>query len=314
MTPSAKGESPAQSAAPAPVTEYAQSNGITIAYETFGDPGRPALLLIMGLGTQMVAWPEPLCRDLAGRGYFVIRFDNRDVGLSTHLDELPTPTTADLLARRRRPAYSIADMAADTAGLFDALGIDSAHVVGASMGGYIAQELALRHPDRVRSLTLIMTSTGSRRVGRPAPTLATRLLRRRGISGRDAAIDAAVQTFRVIGSPGFEFDHEWLTEIAAVSYDRAHYPRGYLRQLAASIWQPNRSRSLPRIAVPTLVIHGLADRLVNPSGGRALARLIPGARFVGIEGMGHDLPRALWPRFADEIAEVAARAEQAAAD
>lgn len=306
MTPTSAEKSGTSS----PVTEYAECNGLTIAYETFGDRSNPALLLIMGLGTQMVAWPEPLCRDLVDRGYFVIRFDNRDVGLSTHLDHLPTPTTADLLARRRRPSYSIADMAADAVGLLDALELDSAHVVGASMGGYIAQEMALRHPERLRSLTLIMTSTGSRRVGRPAPLLAPRLLRRRGVDGRDAAIAAAVETFRTIGSPGFEFDRDWLSEIAGISFDRAHYPRGYLRQLAASIWQPNRTKALPRIAVPTLVIHGLADRLVSPSGGRALARLIPGARFLGIDGMGHDLPRALWPRFAEEIAEVAARGEQ----
>lgn len=293
-----------------PETQYASANGLTLAYESFGRVEDPVMLLIMGLGTQMVAWPEPLCEDLAARGYHVVRFDNRDVGLSTHLDDLPVPTTADLLARRRRPPYSIADMARDAIGLLDALGVDSAHVVGASMGGYIAQELALLRPERVRSLTLIMTSTGSRRVGRPSARIAPRLVRRRRIDGRDAAIAAAVETFRVIGSPGFDFDDDWLTGIAGASFDRAHYPRGYARQLAASIWQPNRTKRLPGITAPTLVIHGLADRLVNPSGGRALARLIPGARFVGIAGMGHDLPSALWPRLAEEIAEVAGRSEQ----
>lgn len=293
-----------------PETEYAAANGLTIAYETFGRAEDPVLLLIMGLGTQMVAWPEPLCEDLAARGYRVVRFDNRDCGLSTHLDDLPVPTTADLLARRRRPPYSMGDMADDAIGLLDALGVDSAHVVGASMGGYIAQEMAVSHPERVSSLTLIMTSTGSRRVGRPSPRIAPRLIRRRQIQGRDAAIEAAVETFRVIGSPGFDFDHDWYSGIAGESFDRAHYPRGYVRQLAASIWQPNRTKLLPSITAPTLVIHGLADRLVNPSGGRALARLIPGARFVGIAGMGHDLPRALWPRLAEEIAEVAGRSQQ----
>jgi pimeloyl-ACP methyl ester carboxylesterase len=288
---------------------YADANGLTIAYETFGDPSDPPVLLIMGLGVQMIGWPDDLCNDLAGRGHYVIRFDNRDCGESTHLDHLPVPRMADLLARPGKAPYTVGDMAADAAGLLDALGLESAHVVGVSMGGFIAQVLALEHPDKVRSLTLIMTSTGSRLVGRPRARIAPRLVKRRSVRDRDSAIDAALETFSVIGTKVVPFDEEHYRDLAGRSYDRGHNPRGYYRQLAASIWQPNRTRELAKIAVPTVVIHGLADPLVNPSGGRALARRIPGARFVGYSGMGHDLPRHLWPRIADEVARVAAEGE-----
>jgi pimeloyl-ACP methyl ester carboxylesterase len=291
-----------------PETRYADANGIRIAYETFGAPTDPAMLMIMGLGTQMIAWSDDLCAQLAEHGYHVIRFDNRDVGLSTHLDHVPTPSMLDLVARRRPPPYTIDDMADDAAGLLAALDIGSAHVVGASLGGFIAQALVLRHPDRVRSLTLFMTSTGSRLVGRPRPQLMARLVRRRRIANRDQAVAAALETFRVIGSPGYAFDPEHLEDLAGRSYDRAHNPRGYVRQLAASIWQPNRTKQLRRVAVPTVVIHGLDDPLVHVSGGRAIAKAIPGARLVEIPGMGHDLPRDLWPRFIEEITRVADQA------
>ena len=282
----------------------AQANGIELAYETFGDPGDPAVLLVMGLGTQMLAWPDPLCDDLAGRGFHVIRYDNRDVGLSSHFDDLPVPTLRDIMLRRNIP-YSVGDMAADAVGLLDALGVPAAHVVGASMGGFIAQSLALQAPTRVLSLTLMMTSTGSRLVGQARPKLYSRLVRRRHIKDRDAAAAAAVETFRLIGSTGFEVDEEHLRDIGGRSYDRRHDPAGYLRQLAAVSAQPNRTRDLRRLTVPTVVLHGLHDPLVASSGGLALARAIPGARFVGYAGMGHDLPRALWPRFVDEIVTVA---------
>ncbi|GAC1322640.1 MAG: alpha/beta hydrolase [Mycobacteriales bacterium] len=292
-----------------PETRTAQSNGIEIAYETFGDRSDPAVLLVMGLGTQMIAWPDELCADLASRGHFVVRFDNRDVGLSTHLSALPAPTPRDLLLRRRRPPYTIDDMAADMAGLLDQLELDSAHVVGASMGGFIAQTFAVLFPKRVRSLTLIMTSTGSRRVGQARPRLLVRLLRRRIADGRDSALEATVETFRIIGSPGYPLDEDYLRDLSGRSYDRAYDPRGYLRQLGAVIAQRDRTRRLARLDVPTVVLHGLADPLVRPSGGKALARTIPGARFLGFPGMGHDLPRALWPTFVDAIAAVAARGE-----
>jgi pimeloyl-ACP methyl ester carboxylesterase len=288
---------------------YAASNGLKIAYETFGDRADPPVLLIMGLGTQMLAWPDELCRTIADRGHFVIRYDNRDVGLSSHLDELPVPAVKDLLLRRRRPPYKISDMAADAVGLLDALDLDSVHVVGASMGGFIAQTLAGLYPQRVRSLTLIMTSTGSRLVGHPKPQLFSKLLRRRVVRDRMEAGEAVVETFRIIGSKGFAFDEEYLRDLGGRSYERAYNPRGYLRQLAACVAQPNRTRHLRNITVPALVIHGLNDPLVNVSGGKALAKAIPGAEFVGFQGMGHDLPRALWPRFADEICAVASRGE-----
>ena len=286
------------------VTIGSPTQTVELAYETFGEPSAPPVLLIMGLGTQMIAWPDDLCTDLVARGYYVVRFDNRDVGLSTHLHDLPAPALPDL-ALRRRPPYTIRDLAADAAGLLDALAIPSAHVVGASMGGFIAQTLALRHPDKVRSLTLVMTSTGSRFVGYPRPNLVARLLRGRRATNRDEAIAASLETFAAIGSPGFDPDVDYRSDLAGRSYDRGYNPRGYQRQLWACVTQPNRTRRLSAVRVPTVVVHGLADPLVHVSGGKAVARAIPGARFVGVPGMGHDLPRGVWGQLADEIAEVA---------
>jgi pimeloyl-ACP methyl ester carboxylesterase len=290
----------------------AQVNGIEIAYETFGDPADPTILLIMGLGTQMIAWPDPLCRDLADSGYFVVRYDNRDVGLSTHLSEVHAPSVLDIVLRRAQPPYTMADMADDAVGLLDALDVASAHVVGASMGGFIAQTVALRHPARLRSLTLMMTSTGALTVGYPKPSLFARLLRRRVAADRADVQANALETFRIIGSRGYAFDAEYLSELAGRSYDRAYDPGGYLRQLAAIAAQPNRTGGLRRITAPTLVIHGLHDPLVAPSGGLAAARNLRNAKFVGYSGMGHDLPRALWPHFVAEITGLAARADTTA--
>ena len=286
------------------------ANGIELAYETFGRAGHPAVVLVMGWATQMIAWPDELCQDLAGRGHFVVRFDNRDTGASTHLEHSPPPPLGQVLTRRRRPPYTIGDMADDAAGLLDGLGLDSAHLVGASMGGFIAQTVALRHPSRVRSLTLMMTSTGSRRVGLAKPRVYARLLRREVISGREAAVASAVETFRLIGSRGYPFDEAHVREVAGRSWDRGFDPAGSLRQLEATVTQPNRTAALRQITVPALVIHGLADPLVGPSGGLALARAIPGCRFIGYPGMGHDLPRTLWPEFAEQIAALATRGER----
>ena len=291
----------------APTVSRVSSNGIELAYETFGDPASPPVVLVMGLGTQMIAWPDRLCADLAEGGRFVVRYDNRDVGLSTHLDDLPTPDVKDVLLRRRRPAYFIDDMAADLLGLLDALGLDRAHLVGASMGGFIAQTAALAHPERVRSLTLMMTSTGSRRVGQAKVVLAPKLLSRRGRMERDEAIESTVATFRLIGSKGVLFDEGHLRDLAGRSYDRSHDARGYVRQLGAVVAQRNRTRPLTELAVPTLIMHGLHDPLVSVSGGLALARLIRGSKFVGFSGMGHDLPPALLDDFAREILLITSR-------
>ena len=285
---------------------------IEIAYETFGDPADPALLLVMGLATQMVAWHEDFCAELAGRGFHVIRFDNRDVGRSTAMRHLPVPTLRQLALRSRQAAsYTLSDMAGDAVGLLDELGIERAHVVGASMGGMIAQTIAIEHPDRVLSLASIMSNTGARRSGQPQ--LATyRVLLGRPPQERSAFIDHVLKVYKVIGSPGFDRGEEDLRRIAALSYDRGRNPAGSGRQLAAIIASGNRTGRLSSVTAPTVVIHGTADRLVNPSGGRATARAIPGARLVEIEGMGHDLPRGAWPRMIEAIAGNAARAGQSA--
>jgi pimeloyl-ACP methyl ester carboxylesterase len=281
------------------------ANDVELAYETFGDRHDSPIVLVMGLGTQMIAWPDEMCEGLAAQSHYVVRMDNRDVGYSTHLDGVSPPRLIDLLLRRREPPYGIGDMAADVVGLLDGLGLEDVHLVGASMGGFIAQTVALEHADRVRSLTLIMTSTGSRVVGQARPRIYTRLLARRAVTDRSTAIAVTVETFRVIGSHGYAFDEEYLRDLAGRSWDRSFDPDGYRRQLAASVAQPNRSAALRHVDVPTLVIHGLNDPLIAPSGGLALAKAIPNSRFIGFSGMGHDLPRALWPQFVREIGALA---------
>jgi pimeloyl-ACP methyl ester carboxylesterase len=285
----------------------AQSNGIELEYETFGDPTRPALLLIMGLGVQMLGWDERFCNMLAERGFHVIRFDNRDVGLSTH-SEGPVPNVFELMAGNYASAsYTLDDLADDTAGLLDALGITAAHVVGASMGGMIGQTLAARHPDRVLSLTSIMSSTGNSEVGQPKPEALTALVTPMP-GDREGYIDAAVKTFGYIGSPGYPADEKRLREVISASYDRSYNPIGFLRQLAGILASGDRTEALRSIKAPTVVIHGEDDPLIVKSGGEATADAIPGAKLVLIPGMGHDLPPQLWPQFIDEIVENTERA------
>jgi pimeloyl-ACP methyl ester carboxylesterase len=281
---------------------------IELCYETFGDPGDPAMLLVMGLGTQMLGWHEDLCAELASRGFFVVRYDNRDIGRSSSVRGAP-PTTWQLARRSRRAAvYSLEDMAADGVGLLDHLGIERSHVVGVSMGGMIGQVMAARHPGRVRSLASIMSSTGSLLSGQPNMR-ATAMLLRRPPRERDAYIESGVRLFHYIGSPGFSRDEDDLREILARSYERGGDPNGSGRQLAAILASGDRRRLLRTISAPTVVIHGTADRLVNPSGGRATARAIRGARLVKIEGMGHDLPRGAWPQILGAVVENARRAD-----
>lgn len=287
--------------------------GVTICAERFGDPADPPLLLIMGLGMQMVRWHESFVEQLTSRGLQVIRFDNRDSGRSTCFSELPPPRLAQLARRRFDPRqYRLTDMAADTAGLLDALGLDSAHVAGASMGGMIAQTLAAEHPRRVRSLVSIMSSTGSRWHGQPALKTYPVILRRPA-SGLDGYLAQQVLVHRTIGSPGLPADDPIFLEIARASYARNPDLRGTGRQLAAILASGDRTRQLHRISAPTLVIHGDRDRMIALSGGRATARAIPGAELHVIPGMGHDLPRENWDEVVGSIVHHvrAAEAERA---
>jgi pimeloyl-ACP methyl ester carboxylesterase len=286
--------------------QFADVGAVTLCYETFGDPTDPAILLIMGLGTQMIVWREEFCRQLVDRGFFVIRYDNRDCGKSTSMEGAPI-TTRELITKRvKSPPYTLAEMADDAVGLLDQLGIDKAHIVGASMGGMIAQHVAMRYPARVLSLTSIMSTTGGRLVGQPKMAVLPLFLGRPS-GGKEDYIETAVKLFRAIGSKK-GFDEDFVREGAALSWDRGINAAGYGRQLAAITADGNRTKRLSRINVPTLVIHGNDDRLISPSGGRATARAIPGAKLLKVDDMGHDLPRPVWPKLIDAITTHANRA------
>src|SRR4051794_8568894 len=297
----------------APNEQFATVGDVQLCYETFGEPDRPAVLLIMGLGTQMLAWHEDFCTQLADRGFHVIRYDNRDVGRSTHFRDQPPPTPSMLFTRKvRNLAYTLDDMADDGVGLLDALGISSAHVVGASMGGMIAQVLAGRHPARTRSLVSIMSTTGNRWKGQPALRVYPFFVRKPAV-GREAYVERVTRLFKVVGSPGFPRDEAELREMLEMSFDRGSDPAGMARQLGAIVAAGDRTAAVRRITAPTLVVHGTKDKMVRVSGGRATARAIPGARLLLIPGMGHDLPRGAWPRIIDGIAQNAASAKAPAA-
>jgi pimeloyl-ACP methyl ester carboxylesterase len=289
--------------------QMAPANGIELCFQEMGDPDGEPLLLVMGLATQMIAWDEEFCRMLAERGFRVVRFDNRDIGRSTKIREGGTPKLLAMATGRGTAPYFLRDMAADTFGLMDHLGIDSAHLVGASMGGMIVQSAAIERPERVRSLTSIMSTTGSRRVGHPSYRTFGLLLGKPPRE-REAAIERVVKTFKTIGSPGYPFEEERVREIAGRSFDRGHSEAGIARQLHAITASGDRTPRLRRLDLPALVIHGRNDVLVNPSGGRATAKAIPGARLKMVDGMGHDMPRALYPTFVEEIAANAARAPE----
>ncbi len=281
---------------------------LELCYETFGATDSPPLLLVMGLASQMLLWDDELCELLAARGFRVIRFDNRDVGHSTRLREAHVPTRWELVTRRRRAAaYSLEDMADDAVGLLNHLQIAAAHVVGASMGGMIAQLMAINHPARVQSLVSIMSTTGNPRVGRSRLRVALRLLRK-APRGRAAYIEDHLDNYRLIGSPDFGFDEERKRERAARMFDRGIHPDGSARQLAAVVTASDRTARLRGITAPVTVIHGDTDPLVGASGGRATAAAIPGARLIILAGMGHDLPRELWPQIIDAITRNAAAA------
>jgi pimeloyl-ACP methyl ester carboxylesterase len=276
--------------------------GVTLCYETFGDPDDTPIVLVMGLATQMIAWHEEFCEQLAERGFYVVRFDNRDIGRSTHSDFRP-PTLRQMVTRRLGPEqYTLSDMAQDTANLLQQLEIAPAHLVGASMGGMIAQMLAAEHPDAVRSLVSIMSTTGSRWRGQPAFSV-YRYLLRPPPRDRDGYVERAAAVFGLVGSTGFDRDEQYVRERAARAYDRGFDVRAGGRQLGAIIASGDRTRMLRKIKAPTLVIHGTVDKMIRPSGGRATVKAIPGARLMMIEGMGHDLPRGAWPRLLDAISE-----------
>lgn len=291
-------------------TGTTRANGVEIAYETFGSAQRPPLVLVMGLGTQMIAWPDGFCGLLADAGFHVIRFDNRDVGLSTHFHDAPPPNIMAGLAGDRDgvgAAYRLEDMAADTVGLLDALSLDSAHLVGASMGGMIAQTVAIRHPKRIRSLTSLMSTPGPS-AGRPTPAALAALFRPPA-STREEAVAGTLEVLRVIGSPGHPFDEPAMTELIGRSYDRAYDPAGILRQMGAIAASGDRTEALHKIGTPALVIHGRQDPLIQFDGGEATAAAIPGAHLLAIDGMGHDLPVPLWREITDAITAHAKKAE-----
>jgi pimeloyl-ACP methyl ester carboxylesterase len=286
------------------------SPDIELCYETFGDPSDPTALLVMGLATQMIGWPDEFCTRLAERGFHVVRFDNRDIGRSTHVKG-PPPTIGQLLTRSKKAAhYRLSDMADDAAGLLRELDLAPAHIIGASMGGMIAQTIAARHPESVLSLASIMSTTGAFWKSQPAVRLLPIFLSRPR-HGREESIERVAKVFKSIGSKGLPQDSDLIRDLAERSYDRDHDPNGPGRQLAAIIASGNRTPELRRIKAPTVVIHGTDDPLVRPSGGRATARAITGARLVKVEGMGHDLPRAAWPQILDEIVANTKRAEPA---
>jgi pimeloyl-ACP methyl ester carboxylesterase len=285
---------------------------VDIVYETIGDPSDPPLLLVMGLGMQLIHWDLELCEQLAERGFHVIRFDNRDAGLSTKI-EAPVPNVVRLMAGLpTKVPYLLSDMAADAFGLLDHLGIERAHVVGTSMGGMIAQQMAIEKPERVLSLASIMSTTGDRMLGTPKLRVWS-VLTRRAPNGRDAYIDYFARVFRMIGSPAYRVDEGRVRELAGATYDRDHNPAGTARQLAAVLASGSRTAALKGLDLPAVVIHGEADPLLPVRGGRATANAIPGAELITIPGMGHDLPKELWPTYVDAIARNAERAAEPSA-
>lgn len=284
---------------------------LRICYQTFGDPTDEAILLVMGLGGPMTWWDPEFCRLLAARGYFVIRYDNRDTGRSARIG---TPVSRRTIARAFlgrnravRPPYTLSDMAADGFGVLDSLGIGRAHVVGVSMGGMIAQTMAVEHSERVRSLTSIMSTTGRRTVGWVDPRVMPLML-----TAREATLDgylaSSAKMWALIGSPGYLDPPEEMRARAQETWDRGISEEGVVRQMAAILTQPDRSARLHEFTKPALVIHGLSDKMVHVSGGRATARAIPGAELMLVPGMGHDLPAPLFETFVDAIVRTASRA------
>ena len=283
----------------------ARANDMDIAYDAFGDPRSKPLLLIMGLGFQMIVWDEEFCTQLAARGYRVIRFDNRDMGLSKKFDKAPVPNISTLLKSQEQgkachAPYTLSDMAGDAIGLLDALGIGSVHVVGLSMGGMIGQIMAAKFPERIYTLTSMMSSTGDPELPPPKPEARSVLLTTLP-TDRAAYIESCVRIWAVLSGPKFPVDEARVRKWAGQSHDRGLNPAGFARQFAAIIASGSRKEMLKSVAVPTLVLHGDADPLVPVECGMDTANAVPGASLVIIEGMGHTLPETLWPRVIDAI-------------
>ncbi len=278
----------------------ANVNGIEIEYATDGEPSNPPLLLVMGLGAQLTTWPDGFVEGLRRRGFFVVRFDNRDCGLSTKFEGLPDIAALFTGTDLSSAPYRVEDMADDAAALLAELGITKAHVVGVSMGGMITQALVINHPELVLTATSIMSTTGDRAVGAPTGEAMTALLRPVA-SSREEAIEASLEGSRVIGSPAYPTEEHVLRERAAAAYDRSYCPDGTARQLAAILGSPDRTEGLHGARVPFLVVHGEADQLVTPGGGAATAAAVPGSELITIPGMGHDLPEPLWATITDAI-------------
>jgi pimeloyl-ACP methyl ester carboxylesterase len=292
-----------------------QANGITIEHDSFGPDDAEPLLLIMGLGAQMIRWTAPFCETLVGHGFRVIRFDNRDVGLSTHLDDAPIPDLAAISEAHRRGErpdvpYTLLDMADDAAGLLEALEIERAHIVGASLGGMVAQLVASQHPHRTLSLTSIMSNTGNPHLPRATPEAMAALSNRppSPFVDEEAFLAASVATARVIGSPAYPIDETMLRDQALEAARRAYYPPGFARQFAAANASGDRRAWIQAITAPTLVLHGADDPLVPLAGGEDTAANIQGATLKVIPGMGHDIPPQLYATIAEAIAANARRA------
>jgi pimeloyl-ACP methyl ester carboxylesterase len=281
-----------------------------MAYERLGNAQAPPVVLIQGVAAQLINWPDGFCAELVAHGLQLIRFDNRDVGLSSHFPNAPIPDLpAALSGDLSSASYTLSDMAADTVGLLDALGLGSAHIVGLSMGGYIAQTMAIEYPNRIRSMTSMMSTTGDPSVGQPTPQTLAALFSGPPAKSRQEVIDMKVRAVRAVRSPGFQLDEAGVRDRAGRAYDRADDPLGVARTALASIASGDRTERLQSVGAPTLVIHGDQDSMCDVSGGRATAAAIPGAELVIIQGLGHDLPRELWPKIASRIATHVQRIE-----
>jgi pimeloyl-ACP methyl ester carboxylesterase len=289
------------------VTTRAAANGLELCYEVHGDEADEPMLLIHGHGAQLIAWHEDLLDQLVGLGFYVLTFDNRDAGLSTHLEAAPVPDAAAVVAGEATPPYVIDDMADDAASLLDALGIEAAHVLGVSMGGMIAQEVAIGHQGKVRSLTSVMSSPDPVRVGTPT-TEVLEMMTEPGATTREGVIEQSLASWRRTGSVDLGLDEAWMADIAGRQFDRAFDPDGVGRQFAAIVGSRDRRPGLASVTVPTLVVHGAIDPIVTLAGGKATADAVPGATLVAIDKMGHDLPKAVWPQLLDAVHDVTKRA------